>query len=104
MHLINQQMPVIPLQAAMVKVRLGDRLIQSKTQKEALECKVPPKSETKVKVRACKVVLQVPLTGHLKKVYKNGMTAEEDVRGTYTGTFISHIIPVIMKDEKIKTP
>ena len=65
---------------------------------------MPPKSETKVKVQASKVILQVPLTGHLKKVYKNGMTAEEDVRGTYTGKFISHIIPVIMKDEKIKTP
>ena len=110
--LINQPMPMplaqpIPMvapQVAMIKVKLGDKLIQSKAREETFECKVPPRSEMKVKVQATKVVLQVPLTGHLKKVYKNGMTAGEDVRGTYTSSFISHVAPVIMKDEKIKTP
>ena len=85
-----------------VKMKLGDILRLIVNRKENVQVKVPSKSQIEVKIQAKKVILAVPFTAKLKKVYKNGMIAEEDISGTFRSSHNIQITPVILKDEKIK--
>lgn len=85
-----------------VKMKLGDILRLAVNRKENVQVKVPSKSQIEVKIQAKKVILEVPFTAKLKKVYKNGMIAEEDISGTFRSSRNVQITPVILKDEKIK--
>lgn len=85
-----------------IKMKLGDILRLAVNKKENVQVKVPSKSQIEVKIQAKKVILEVPFTAKLKKVYKNGMVAEEDISGTFRSTRNVQITPVILKDEKLK--
>jgi hypothetical protein len=86
-----------------VKMKLGERLVSCTKHDEDVECKVPPKTGVKVKVQAISDVLEVPFTAHLRKVYKNGMTAEEDVRGTFTSETTAHITSTVDDEKAIES-
>jgi hypothetical protein len=83
-------------------MKLGERLVSCTKHDEVIECNVPPKTEVKVKVQATNDVLEVPFTAHLRKIYKNGMTAEEDVRGIFTSEITAHITNTIDEEKLSK--
>jgi hypothetical protein len=85
-----------------IKMKLGERLVSCTKHDEVIECNVPPKTEVKVKVQATNDVLEVPFTAHLRKIYKNGMTAEEDVRGIFTSEITAHITNTIDEEKLSK--
>ena len=94
-HQLNTETPT------MVSMKLGRALRKEFELEKEVQCRVSANCAAVVEVSGLQKTLEVPFTGKIKKVYKNGMTAEEDVNGIYTFTTIVNIAPAI-KEEKLE--
>ena len=61
------------------------------TRNQELSANVPPHTTLTVVIQGTKHILEVPYVANLSKVYKNGMTAEEEYHGTFKSTWFSDI-------------
>ena len=84
-----------------VTMKLGGDLRQEIEQEKDIQCRVGPNSKITVEVTGQQKTLDVPFTGKINKVFKNGMTAEEDVDGTYTYSTVTNIVPAVIKEEQL---
>ena len=66
---------------------------------QELNANIPPYTALTVIVQGTQHILEVPYVANLSKVYKNGMTAEEEYHGTFKSTWFSDI-GIAFKNER----
>lgn len=93
-HLRNNDVPL-------TTTNWGNPIVRIISSEQPLSANVPPNTAMTVVVEGTKHILEVPYVANLSKVYKNGMTAEEEYRGTFQSTWFSDICIAYSKEETI---
>ena len=93
-HLMNNDVPLMT-------TNWGNPIVRIISSDQPLSANVPPHTAMTVVVEGTKHILEVPYVANLSKVYKNGMTAEEEYRGTFQSTWFSDICIAYSKEETI---
>ena len=77
----------------------GNPIVRCTASNQNISYTVPPHTAMTVVVEGTKHILEVPYVANLSKVYKNGMTAEEEYQGTFQSTWFSDIVLVYGKEQ-----